>query len=258
MAASARRRGLTLLELLVVLVILTALGTMLIPSLSWMGERSQRLATQENLRRIREMIVNEYEVDMGDLPRPRADQSTASVTRPLHPQLVYLFVHPDTHDNGIIADDFTQPPGTTLLSGRIWNGPYVQHSGMEYYATDTDASLTTGTNFTTRYGVGDLASRVGDPTITDAWGHPIVIQEPSADADFDGALDTDFDGDSDQDADDVAFGRLHARLVSAGRDGILQTDPQVLMPTLAERGDDEVIFLYRHDEHGDAMLDLEP
>ncbi|MEM0926258.1 MAG: type II secretion system protein, partial [Planctomycetota bacterium] len=195
-----------MLELLVVLVIMTALGTMLIPSLSWMGERSQRLATQENLRRLREVLVNEYQVDMGDLPRPRLDQSSAAVTRINHPQLAFLFVHPDTFDNGIPQDDFRQPAGTTLLSGRIWNGPYVQHSGMEYYATDADNDPSTGTNFTTRYGIGDESTRIGDPAITDAWGHPIVIQEPSADTDFDGTIDADLDGDSDQDSDDLAFG----------------------------------------------------
>ncbi|MEL6898435.1 MAG: hypothetical protein AAFP90_20250, partial [Planctomycetota bacterium] len=237
--------------------ILTALGTMLIPSLSWMGERSQRLSTQENLRRIRELIVNEYEVDMGDLPRPRDDQSNASVARINHPQLLYLFVHPDTHDNGIAADDFSHPAGTTALSGRRWNGPYVQHSGLEYYVTDTDSSQATGTNFTSRYGLGDDTTRVGDPTITDAWGHAIVVQEPAADSNFDGTPDIDFDGDSDQDADDVRIGRLHSRLVSAGRDGILQTDPQTLMPTLSSRGDDQIVFLYRHDEFADAMLDLD-
>lgn len=253
------RSGLTLLELLIVLVILTALGTMLVPSLSWMGQRSQRLATQENLRRLRELLVNEYQIDMGELPRPRAELvGGASATRVDHPQLVYLFVHPDTHEDGFLGNDFSHPPGTTVLSGRRWNGPYVQHSGMEYFVTDSDSDLTTGTNYTPRYGVGDLGTRVGDPTITDAWGHPIVIQEPDADTDDDGAADIDFDGDGDQDADDIAFARLHSRLVSPGRDGIVDTDPDLLMPNLSQRFDDEIVFLYRHDEFNDAMLELEP
>ena len=251
------RSGLTLLELLIVLVILTALGTLLIPSLSWMGERSQRLATQENLRRIREMVVNEYEVDMGELPRPRpAVFAGGSATRVNHPQLVYLFVNPDTHEDGDAANDFLVEG--TVLSGRRWNGPYVQHSGMEYFVTDADTSLATGTNYTNRYGVGDAATRVGDPTITDAWGHPIVFQQPDADTDDDGAADTDMNGDGNTDDADLDYAQLHTRLVSPGRNGRLETAPDALMPTLSERGDDEVVFLYRHDEFNDAMIDLEP
>ncbi|MEO1525750.1 MAG: prepilin-type N-terminal cleavage/methylation domain-containing protein [Planctomycetota bacterium] len=251
------RRGLTLLELLLVLVILTALGTMLIPSLSWMGERSQRLATQENLRRLREVIVNQYEVDMGSLPRPRSDLfSGGAPTRMNHPQLVYLFVNPDTHEDGDPSNDFNIEG--TVLVGRRWQGPYLQHAGLEYYANDVDGSLATGTNFTVRYGVGNETTRVGDPAVTDAWGHPIVIQEPDADTDDDGIADVDLNGDSATNEADLEFARLHTRLVSAGRDGRLQTDPDLPMPNLAERADDEIVFLYRHDEFSDAMLDLEP
>jgi len=252
----APRPGLTLLELLIVLVILTALGTMLIPSLSWVGERSQRLTTQENLRRIREMVVNEYQVDMGELPRPRpAAFAGAAATRVNHPQLVYLFVNPDTHDDGNVANDFVVEG--TVLSGRRWNGPYVQHSGMEYFANDADTSLATGTNYTTRYGVGDAATRMGDPTITDGWGHAIVFQEPDVDTDDDGVADTDLNGDGNTDDEDIRYARIHTRLVSPGRNGRLETDPDALMPTIGDRGDDEIVFLYRHDEFNDAMLDLE-
>ncbi len=254
---SRRCGGLTLLELLIVLVILTALGTILVPSLTWMGDRSQRLATQENLRRLREIVVNEYQVDMGDLPRPRADLfGGGAANRANHPQLVYLFVNPDTHEDGNAANDFRVEG--TVLSGRRWQGPYLQHSGLEYFVTDSDASLATGTNFTSRYGLGSESTRIGDPTVTDAWGHPIVFQEPDADADDDGAADVDTNGDGATDNADLRYARMHIRLVSAGRNGRLETDPDLLMPTLSERGDDEVIFLYRHDEFNDAMLDLEP
>lgn len=248
-STTLRRDGLTLLELLIVLVIMTALGTMLIPSLSWMGGRSQRLATQENLRRIRELLVNEYMIDMGELPRPRIDLTVGGTPIRLdHPQLVYLFVNPDTHEDGIPGNDFLVQG--TILTGRRWQGPYAQHAGMEYFVTDNDTSLVTGTNFTIRYGVGDPISRIGDPTITDAWGHPIVIQEP--------IVTGDVNGDGVVNDEDVRFARLHARLVSAGRNGRVDTDPDVLMPNRGERGDDEVLFLFRHDEFSDAMLDLEP
>ncbi|MEZ6087107.1 MAG: prepilin-type N-terminal cleavage/methylation domain-containing protein [Pirellulaceae bacterium] len=257
MASNHRRSGLTLLELLIVLVILTALGTLLIPTLSWVGERSQRLTTQENLRRLRDLIVNEYQVDMGELPRPRLDQSTATVARRQHPQLVYLFVNPDTHDNGVLTDDFGPPPGVNVLSGRVWNGPYVQHSGMEYFVTQTTTNLT---GYTDRYGLGTptydatgINPGVGDPAVTDAWGHPIVIQEPTGDSSDDNTI-----SEATLTSAEVEWGRRHTRLVSAGRDGVINTPANALMPTPAERGDDEILFLYRHDEFSETMLDLEP
>lgn len=235
----ARRRGLTLLELLIVLVILVALGTILVPTLSWISDNSQRFSTYENLIRLRELLMNKYYQDMGELPRPRAALTTGgSASRVNHPQLVYLFVNPDTHEDGDPSNDFLTP--TNALSGRRWQGPYIMHSGSEYYVTDTDSDSSTGTNFTSRYGVGNATTRVGDPTLIDAWGGPIVIQVP--DLDENGVTST--------------IEKQHARVVSAGRNGILETPPDVLMPTLAQRGDDIVIFLSRHDEYGDQHLEM--
>lgn len=244
-----RPRGLTLLELLVVLVILMALGSLMIPLLSWVGERSQNIATRENLLRLRELLINRYYPDMGELPRPRLDRTTTAgpngeAIRVNHPQLVYLFVNPDTHeDNQGLANDLVTGTGN-MLSGRRWQGPYIMHSGSEFYAIDTDGSLTTGTNYTSRYGSGDSVSRIGDPTVTDAWGNPIVIQEP--------------DLDSDPSTPATQIERQHTRLVSGGQNGRIDTPPDVLMPTSLERVDDLVIYLFRHDEHEDDHLTLEP
>lgn len=234
------RRGLTLLEMLIVLVILLALGTLLVPSISWVGERSQQVATLETLNRLREVLVNKYVPDMGELPRPRADVfGGTNPTRMNHPQLVYLFVNPDTYEDGIAStSDFFTPPN--VLNGRRWQGPYTLHSGAEFYVTDTDTSLATGTNFTERYGVGDPVTRVGDPAVIDGWGNPIVIQEP------------DVDGNDAIDSQEA----LHARIVSAGRNGRLETPPDLAMPTDVERGDDLVLFLFRHDEYTDDYLEL--
>lgn len=241
--AVSRRRGLTLLELVITLVILLALSTMVIPVLSWIGQRSQAVATQDNLVRLREVLVNRYYPDMGELPRPRAElTSGGAATRLNHPQLVYLFVNPDKHEDALgTVNDFDV--ATNMLAGRRWQGPYVTHSGSEYFVTDSDADLAAGTNYTARYGAGDAVTRVGDPTVIDAWGNPIVVQEPDADAS--GGAPTRQE-------------RMHARLVSPGLNGIVDVPPDVLMPTLAERGDDLVLYLFRHDEFGDGHLTMEP
>lgn len=243
-----RPRGLTLLELLVVLVILMALGSLMIPTLSWVGERSQHIATRENLVRMRELLINKYYPDMGDLPRPRLDRTTGNgpngePARLNHPQLLYLFVNPDTHEDTLgLTNDFVTSTGN-MLSGRRWQGPYVTHSGSEYYANDIDGSLTTGTNYTSRYGVGDSATQIGDPTVTDAWGNPLVIQEP------------DVDGDPSTLATQIE--RQHTRLVSGGKNGRIDTPPDILMPTRVERVDDLVIYLFRHDENEEDHLTLD-
>lgn len=240
------RDGLTLLELIVVLVILLALSTLLVPALSWVGQRSQAVATRDNLVRLREILINKYVVDMGDLPRPRTELTTGgSPTRLNHPQLVYLFVNPRTHENSsVVYDDLLAD--SNALGAQRWQGPYITHSGSEYFVTDTDSSLATGSNYTSRYGVGDYNTdpnlRNGDPTVIDAWGQPIVIQQPEVDV-----------------PNNITYqiARQHARLVSPGPNGRIDTPPDVLMPTLAERNDDLVLFLFRHDEHADAHLNLE-
>jgi prepilin-type N-terminal cleavage/methylation domain-containing protein len=228
-----RRRGLTLLELLVVLVILISLATIVVPVIGTFGRKSQQVATRENLLQLQDLLMNRYMADMGELPRP----GTAGIAagRPNHPQLRYLFVNPDN-------EDIAPTSGATLLSSRHWQAPYVRHAGARY-------RLDTANNFTTAYGLADVMttdtppviSVPGDPTVLDAWGRPIVIQEPST------------HGELTPDATD----KTYARLVSAGANGKIDTSPTVRMPNAAQRGDDVVIFLFRHDEYGEDFLKLE-
>jgi type II secretory pathway pseudopilin PulG len=222
-----KRRGLTLLELLVVLLILIALATIVVPTIGTFGRKSQQVATRENLLRLQELLNDRYWADMDELPRP---DLAVSPTRLNHPQMRYLFVNPDTEDSG-------PTPGATLLSERRWNGPYVKHSGARY-------QLDAAKGFVAAYGVGDTAGPPvvpGDPAILDAWGRPIVLQEP----DVDGGIEL-----TDEE-------RRHTRLVSAGPNGVIDTPLTVLMPTSVERGDDILIFLFRHDEFGEDFLSLE-
>jgi prepilin-type N-terminal cleavage/methylation domain-containing protein len=226
-----KRRGLTLLELLVVLTILIALGTLIVPMIGGFGRKSQQLATWENLARLRDLIVDRYAADMdGDLPRPAAvELGSGAHQRKNHPQLRYLFINPDTRD-------ITPTPNATMLSNRRWQGPYVKHGGARY-------RLDTDNNFTDTYGLGDDTTTGigGDPIVVDAWGRPIVIQEPSTH----GAFTPD------------ATDRTYTRLVSAGPNGRIDTSLSIQMPIKAERGDDIVVFLFRHDEYGGEVLRLD-
>lgn len=242
-----RGRGLTLLELLIVMTILVALGTLVIPTMGYLGRRSQSLAARENLYRLQELIVNRYWAEMGELPRPAVDDQGAVIDPPGggdvrvdHPQLRYLFVNPDRAADANDPFPFERSP--RLLSGRTWQGPYLSHSGARYQITD-DESEGTGNGFTRRYG------ETGDPTVLDAWGRPIVLQLPQGiPGDFpDGMTET----------EQRRIRRLHTRLVSAGPSGRLHTPPDVLMPSENERGDDVVLFLFRYDEQGPDFLTLE-
>jgi prepilin-type N-terminal cleavage/methylation domain-containing protein len=238
-----KRRGLTLLELLVVLAILVSLATIIVPVIGHLGRKSQELATRENLLRLQDLVTNQYRADMGELPRPNL---TVSPGRKNHPQLRYLFVNPDT-------EDITNLAGTTLSSARQWKGPYVRHGGAKYQIdnnTSPDpAKGEVNRKYTDAYGLSDewstatppVLTSPGDPTILDAWGRPIVLQEPST-----GTLYT-------PDATD----KTYARLVSAGPNGIIDTPLTTRMPTQTERSDDIVIFLFRHDEYGEGNVNLE-
>jgi len=236
MCRRSHRRGLTLLELLIVLTILVSLGTIIIPTVSYLGKRSQKLATRENLCRLQELIVDRYLADMDELPRPAVDNdgTVLETGREDHPQLRYLFVNPDmTYDTDLYND---QVKGDSLLASRCWQGPYTMHTGAEYEFDDADAH-----GFTTQYG------EPGDPVIYDAWGHPIVLQWPTT---------TTIPGVTDP-AEIERIQRLHVRLVSAGADGYLDTPDDELLPDKDARDDDIVVFLFRHDEEGDGYLNLE-
>ena len=239
------RRGLTLLELLIVMTILVALGTLIVPTMGYLGRRSQALAARENLYRLQELIVNRYWADMGELPRPAVDDQGVVIDPPGggdvrvdHPQLRYLFVNPDRAADADDPFPFERSP--RLLSGRTWQGPYLSHSGARYQVTDAEAN---GTGFTRDYG------ETGDPAVLDAWGRPIVLQLPEG-------VPGDFPPEMTE-AEQRRIRRLHARLVSAGPGGRLNTPRDVLMPTEIERGDDVVLFLFRYDEEGADFLTLE-
>lgn len=208
-----RCRGLTLFELLAVMGILAVLATLVVPMIGSRIEQTRETVTVHSLTRLREVITGTYFEDRyrgGDdtepLPRPGSDALDAG--RVNHPQLAYLFLNPKTHLDG-------DPTTRDHDPGFGWYGPYVLHNGNGHVYTVDD-----GRGFTTRYG------ETGDPAVLDGWGNPIVLQEP-------------------QDPNATPYDRWrHARLVSAGPDGVIQTPPDVFMPTAAQSGDDLVLFLW--------------
>ena len=234
-----RRGGLTLLELVVVLVILVALGLIVVPMVDHLGQDSQHLATRESMADLQELIVNRYVRDLGDtslgvrllLPRQELVDSGA---RAQSPHLCYLFVNPSYHEDGIDGNDHDQGDGygDNFLDGCCWRGPYLLHRGAEY-------QLDADHGFTEDYG------QTGDPTVFDAWGHPLVLQWP-----------TEARAGLGEQGDILRDQRRHVRLVSAGRDGVLDTPRDALMPNLQQRNDDIVMFLFRNDEYGDGFLEM--
>ena len=260
-----RRRGLTLLELVVVLTILVALATLIVPNISFLGQKSQAVTTQESMQRLQDLLVNRctFPTWAARPTRPRrairtqtpisatmsaiswpasttanvaVDLSTASLSssssaslerNPTHPQLRYLYVNPDT-------ETMTWTAGATILTPRRWQGPYLEHTGGTYVVS---SGTGTSATFTAEYG------QTGDPSPLDGWGRPIVIQVPTG-------------------ADPVTGepGVNYARIVSAGPNGVVDTPEDVTMPTpdnsATGRGDDVILFLFHNDLYGSGVPSL--
>jgi hypothetical protein len=159
-SVGAKRAGLTLAELLVVVAILVVLGSLVLPAVGHYMSDSRDAITRQSLTRLRDVIAVTYWSDMQSLPRPDA---VVSPSRAHHPQLRYLFVNPNTEGATLAYDPVYR---------RGWRGPYlVQAQGAAY----------TTASFSNLYGEN------GDPAVPDGWGRPMVIQNPGTLAD--GRLD---------------------------------------------------------------------
>lgn len=218
-AGAGRRRGLTLMEMVVVLFVLVALAGLIVPLVGHVGADAQQQATRATLSRVAQAIVGSggyaevmrYARDSAGaevghasgLPWPSPDEVTGG--RADHPQLHYLFEKPA----GLPAYDPVARVG--------WNGPWLDVSVTTGYAVDASDG------FHGDYGEDD------DRAPTDGWGNPVVIQLPSVAA-----------GVTDEEID-------HVRLVSAGPNGELDTPANTLTPTAAQKNDDLVLYLLRED-----------
>jgi type II secretory pathway pseudopilin PulG len=104
------------------------------------------------------------------------------------------------------------------VKGIGWRGPYLRVPSAFYQLDPVNG-------FTADYGApGDLA-------ILDGFARPLVLQRPDPGA----------DGVSPSD-------EAHARIVSAGEDGVVQTPHHVYFPPLEACGDDHVLYLLVADQ----------
>lgn len=163
------RAGLTLVELVVVMVILVALAGIALPLVGTVSDQARIDATNASLHRLQNVILNQYVPDMkgadiwaglnpsGPVIDPDGMPRSASTTAPNVPQLINLFVNPA---NGTTANSYNS------VSRLGWKGPYLT-SGLSMYPGVNSAAASEG--FIATYGA------TGDQTVIDGWGNPIVI-----------------------------------------------------------------------------------
>lgn len=201
----ARRIGLTLAELLLTITIVAAMAALIVPNMTNRNENSRVAITAATLTEIQVALRNFASDNFEQLPFP------VDATRQQYPQLAYLYLNPKT-----FLDD---PSGTGTVKWTYdgvakcgWSGPYLRQGG----AFQSNPTL----GYTVAYG------RNGDPAPIDAWGQAIVLQQPVVN-----------EGSSSRTS------LRYARLVSAGCNGVIDTPPDVLVPTLKQTGDDLILTL---------------
>lgn len=151
-----QRHGLTLLELVIVLVILVALGSVVIPRFIQSRESTAFITTQANLVTLRDAVMAYFE-DTKSLPLMGAPDTAAEEAERF--QVRWLF---DSPVSGLALSEFD--PDVRLG----WNGPYI---AMKTGVYELDAAK----NLTVLYGNDD------DPALLDTFtGTPIVIQWANA------------------------------------------------------------------------------
>ena len=236
-ATSPRRRGLSLMELLVVMVILIATAGLVTYLYSGALEMTvgkdgsgapisksvQQIGTEATLTQMRNAIVGTpgHPGYWNDVLSSQADTTTTPIT------LADLFRVPTATPSPPYSAS-TAPLATNLQTfnpntGRGWRGPYMAQATGSYPNTTT--GNWSARNFTATYGAAN------DPALIDAWGNPIVIQWPANSADSTPTATQQYQ---------------YVRLVSAGPNGVLDTpitDTPVTDPTGASLKDDVILYL---------------
>ena len=151
-------KGITLIELTVVLLILIALAGVVTPYVSGTGRMAMCKATDATMQAVKEAIMGGgagpgfYGDTLGYYPKDTKDTDLTNIN------LKYLFSKPAGFSN--------YNPKTAVG----WRGPYLLSGGA---VRDT---LHPSYNDVAKVHVAVDAS---DPVINDAWGRPIIIQVPT-------------------------------------------------------------------------------
>ncbi|MGR8950826.1 MAG: type II secretion system protein [Gammaproteobacteria bacterium] len=232
------QRGMTLVELTVVLLIMLALAGVVAPYVGGIGRAAMCQTTDATMQAVKQAIMGGaagagYYADMlGNYPaRPGA-----SGDYDLH----YLFAFYDKTD----ADCASDPTAAAcnrharynIETAVGWRGPYLQNGVTNAAPVDADDDAILTDELPASFGADSGADArvhvpvgVGDQVVLDGWGRPIVLQVPTSCPYSQNALGC-------------------ARLVSAGpipgRDIQLNgIDTQISDVGASNRGDDRVLFL---------------
>ncbi len=212
------QRGVTLLELSVVLLILVALAGLAVPYVGGIGSTASCQTTDATMHAVKEAIMGGaagagfYTDTLGRYPSPQSNPTSFSLT--------YLFEQGGWQSYN-------------SKTGVGWRGPYLMNGGMSPGGLDT--------SFSSVYALANPTGKVhADITINtqvfDGWHRPIVLQIP-------------------YDTDHNSLSYNYARLVSAGAgnginpgDAVIDTkiaysSATTPLPTASDRGDDRVLYL---------------
>jgi len=158
-----KQKGMTLIELTVVLLILIALAGVTVPYAVGTGRKSMCDATDLSMMNIKKVIMEKYYLDtLGYFPKNTKDNTVLTDY-----SLNFLFKKPSGWGN--FAPD----------SQVGWRGPYLQNGMILDPANlgKLDASFTNATIAVD--GNVNQAFAQGDNIVLDAWGRPFVLQVPT-------------------------------------------------------------------------------
>jgi prepilin-type N-terminal cleavage/methylation domain-containing protein len=148
-----KQKGMTLIELTVVLLILVALAGLMLPYISGTSRKALCDATDISMMNIKQVIMERYYLDtLGNFPASKGGSDYS---------LNYLFTA-----GGWGAFDLDSQVG--------WNGPYLQ-GGL---VIDASMISNLSSNFKNTKFTKETFS-AGKSIVMDAWGRPIILQIPA-------------------------------------------------------------------------------
>ncbi len=233
-------KGMTLLELTIVLLVLVALAGLTIPYVSGTGQMARCQATDATMQAIKEAIMGGasgpgfYGDLLGQYPAG-SKQNTSYTGNDIN--LTYLLSKPA----------WAQKYNPKTAVG--WRGPYVQNGRMPPSGLDASFNPTNAFDSTVSATFNNKVheSVTTTPQIMDTWNRPIVLQVPCEKANSASTTCT--------------LKPEFARLVSAGpgsgiKPGDAKIDTHIVydvtatpVPDASDRGDDRVLYLQRPDPY---------